>query len=94
MSYDERVKTISNAIDFDQRLQSTDEIEQARAAVAASDAILLQEIERALFKVEGIHHIHGIQCLCGFASHRSRSRTEHITGVVRAAIRAAMGLRE
>lgn len=62
----------------------------ATAALAASDALLLDVMERALFNIEGVHHVHGTKCLCGFESHRSRSRTEHITGEVRAALRAAL----
>lgn len=31
-----------------------------------------------LSKVEGIHHIHGHECLCGFNSAVSRDRTKHI----------------
>ena len=45
------------------------------------------ELERAMFKVESVHHFgfgeYGIKCLCGFESSRSRSRTEHITQAVR-----------
>lgn len=37
-----------------------------------------EAIEAALLKVAGIHHIHGIQCLCGFKSFVSRDRTKHI----------------
>ena len=47
------------------------------------------EAEREIFRIEGIHHFHGVKCLCGFESHRSRSRTEHITGLMRAALTAA-----
>ncbi len=46
-------------------------------------------LQRAMFDVESKHHFHGVQCLCGFESHRSRSRTEHITGEVLAALEAA-----
>lgn len=34
--------------------------------------------QAARFAVESKHHLHGTQCLCGFESHRARSRTEHI----------------
>lgn len=40
-----------------------------------------ETIEQALFKVESVHHIHDIQCLCGFKSHVSRDRTKHIMEV-------------
>lgn len=40
---------------------------------------------RALYDAESAHHFHGPECICGFRSDRSRSRTEHITGNVRAA---------
>ena len=46
-----------------------------------------EELERAMFKVESVHHFGfgegGIKCLCGFESARNRSRTEHITQAVR-----------
>ena len=46
-----------------------------------------EELERAMFKVESVHHFgfgyHGFKCLCGFESLRNRSRTEHITQAVR-----------
>ncbi|MBT2587907.1 hypothetical protein [Arthrobacter sp. ISL-95] len=43
------------------------------------------QLDAALFTVESIHHIHGQQCLCGFASSVSRDRTKHIMGVTLAA---------
>ena len=46
-----------------------------------------EELERAMFKVESVHHFGfgegGIKCLCGFESARNRSRTEDITQAVR-----------
>lgn len=60
------------------------EAHQARAVLAALAKAGV--MERALFDIEGRHHFHGNQCLCGFESARSRSRTEHITGLVRAAL--------
>ena len=46
-----------------------------------------EELERAMFKVESVHHFgfgyHGFKCLCGFESFHNRSRTEHITQAVR-----------
>lgn len=46
-------------------------------------------LERAMFDVESKHHFHNVTCLCGFSSRRSRSRTEHITAEVRAALGGA-----
>lgn len=46
-------------------------------------------IEAEVFKIESTHHFHGETCLCGFSSARSRSRTEHITGLVRAVFEKA-----
>ena len=37
-----------------------------------------QAVGEALFAVESRHHIHGHECLCGFASAKSRDRTAHI----------------
>lgn len=48
-----------------------------------------ETIERAKFRVDSVHHIHGTECLCGFSSHRSRSRTEHITEALVAELAAA-----
>lgn len=55
------------------------------AAYPLMEAEALLGLERVLFDIESQHHIHDVECLCGFKSHRSRSRTEHITGLVRAA---------
>ena len=63
----------------------------AQDAIAAAEPHLrkkwAEELERAMFKVESVHHFGfgegGIKCLCGFESARNRSRTEHITQVVR-----------
>ena len=63
----------------------------AQDAIAAAEPHLRKkwadELERAMFKVESVHHFgfgeYGIKCLCGFESSRSRSRTEHITQAVR-----------
>ena len=65
--------------------------EEAESILAAGEAQLRQkwaeELERAMFKVESVHHFGfgegGIKCLCGFESARNRSRTEHITQAVR-----------
>ena len=48
-----------------------------------------QLIEAEVFKIESTHHFHGDTCLCGFSSARSRSRTEHITGLIRAVFEEA-----
>ena len=48
--------------------------------------ITRQELEVILYDIEQKHHLHGNECLCGFKSARSRSRTEHITSLVRAAM--------
>lgn len=53
-----------------------------RGAEWARDHLARQEVtdaeQAARFAVESKHHLHGTQCLCGFESHRARSRTEHI----------------
>ena len=67
------------------------EIERLRARLDAAEPHLrkkwAEELERAMFKVESVHHFgfgyHGFKCLCGFESLRNRSRTEHITQAVR-----------
>lgn len=46
-------------------------------------------IDAEVFKIESTHHFHGDTCLCGFTSPRSRSRTEHITGLMRAVFEQA-----
>ena len=65
--------------------------EEVKAILAAAEPHLrkkwAEELERAMFKVESVHHFGfgegGIKCLCGFESARNRSRTEHITQAVR-----------
>ena len=65
--------------------------EEVEAILAAAEPHLrkkwAEELERAMFKVESVHHFGfgegGIKCLCGFESARNRSRTEHITQAVR-----------
>ena len=65
--------------------------EEAELILAAAESHLrkkwAEELERAMFKVESVHHFgfgeYGIKCLCGFESLRNRSRTEHITQAVR-----------
>ena len=70
---------------------STPSNEEVKAILAAAEPHLrakwAEELERAMFKVESVHHFgfgyHGFKCLCGFESLRNRSRTEHITQAVR-----------
>lgn len=51
---------------------------QAEAQEAAS-----QRLRRALFAVDGKHHLRGTNCLCGFhGDARARTQTEHITNAV------------
>ena len=72
--------------------------EEATAlAIRAAEPYMRQkwaeELERAMFKVESVHHFGfgegGIKCLCGFESARNRSRTEHITQAVRGLLEGA-----
>jgi len=58
-------------------------------AGARRQGVTADALDRAFLAVESKHHFHGVQCLCGFESHRSRSRTEHITAEVRADLEAA-----
>ena len=70
---------------------NTPSVEEAESILAAAEPHLrakwAEELERAMFKVESVHHFgfgyHGFKCLCGFESLRNRSRTEHITQAVR-----------
>lgn len=48
-----------------------------------------ETVDAAVFNVANVHHMHGTQCLCGFASQRARSRTEHIIDATLAALAAA-----
>lgn len=50
--------------------------EWARSYLVEQDPTDAEQAAR--FAVESKHHLHGTQCLCGFESHRARSRTEHI----------------
>ena len=71
--------------------------DHADSAIAAAEPHLhkkwAEELERAMFKVESMHHFGfgegGIKCLCGFESARNRSRTEHITQAVRDLVEGA-----
>ena len=70
---------------------------KAESILAAAEPHLrkkwAEELERAMFKVESVHHFGfgegGIKCLCGFESARNRSRTEHITQAVRGLLEGA-----
>ena len=71
--------------------------EEVKAILTAAEPHLrkkwAEELERAMFKVESVHHFGfgegGIKCLCGFESARNRSRTEHITQAVRGLLEGA-----
>ena len=71
--------------------------EATALAIRAAEPYMRQkwaeELERAMFKVESVHHFGfgegGIKCLCGFESARNRSRTEHITQAVRGLLEGA-----
>ena len=70
---------------------------EAQEYIVAAEPYMRQkwaeELERAMFKVESVHHFGfgegGIKCLCGFESARNRSRTEHITQAVRGLLEGA-----
>lgn len=48
-----------------------------------------ETIDAAALSVAARHQIHGTQCLCGFESFRSRSRTEHIIDATLSVLAAA-----
>ena len=56
----------------------------AHAVIDQADA--LDRVREALHRLEGGHHIHGGTCTCGVRSDRARDLTEHLTGIVRAAL--------
>ena len=56
----------------------------ARAVIDQADA--LDRVREALRRLEGGHHLHGGTCTCGVRSDRARDLTEHLTGIVRAAL--------
>lgn len=76
--------------------------EQRRARLRDRQAGLTYEAGRAaalavlnaLWKADSAHHFHGNTCLCGYASDRARSRTEHITDMAREALDALDTTRE
>jgi hypothetical protein len=49
-------------------------------------------VDSAAWGVAGTHHIHETECLCGFKSNRSRSRTEHIIDETLKALKTAGAL--
>lgn len=73
----------------DQYYQSDIRLDARAALTAAAPFIEAQAKAEAWDEGYGdcwtYHRSEGSQCLCGFASARSRSRTERITGLVRAA---------
>lgn len=58
---------------------------------AERDAALaaIERVRVAKHEVDSVHQIHGADCLCGYSSARSRSRTEHITEAMLAALDGA-----
>ena len=67
------------------------EAERLRTLLAAEPTEA--EVEAAQWLVDSKHQFQGDTCLCGFRSPVSRQRTEHITGALRAALRAARSAR-
>ena len=64
-------------------------IADARTALPrALDA--LEAVLKEAWRIESGHHFHGIICICGYASHRARDRTEHLTRPLTDAIEAAL----
>ena len=39
----------------------------------------LEAVLKEVWRIESGHHFHGTTCTCGYASHRARDRTEHLT---------------
>ena len=50
----------------------------------------LEAVLKEAWRIESAHHFHGTTCICGYASHRARSRTEHLTRPLIEAIEAAL----
>ena len=66
-----------------------DFIADARTALPkALDA--LEAVLKEAWRIESGHHFHGIICICGYASHLARDRTEHLTRPLTDAIEAAL----
>ena len=80
-------------------------VAQTRLLRAAGDAALIADartsLPRALDALEAVlketwaiesgHHFHGTTCTCGYASHRARDRTEHLTRPLTNAVESALG---
>ena len=50
----------------------------------------LEAVPKEAWRIESGHHFHGTTCTCGYASHRARDRTEHLTRPLTDAIEAAL----
>ena len=50
----------------------------------------LGAVLKEVWRIESGHHFHGTTCTCGYASHRARDRTEHLTRPLTDAIEAAL----
>lgn len=50
----------------------------------------LEAVRKEAWRIESSHHFHGTTCICGFASHRARDRTEHLTRPLMDAIETAL----
>ena len=50
----------------------------------------LEAVLKEAWRIESGHHFHGTTCICGYASHRARDRTEHLTRPLTDAIEAAL----
>lgn len=50
----------------------------------------LEAVLKEAWRIESGHHFHGIICICGYASHLARDRTEHLTRPLTDAIEAAL----
>lgn len=50
----------------------------------------LEAVLKEAWRIESSHHFHGTTCTCGYASHRARDRTEHLTRPLTDAIESAL----
>ena len=50
----------------------------------------LEAVPKEAWRIESGHHFHGTTCTCGYASHRARDRTEHLTRPLTDAIETAL----
>ena len=50
----------------------------------------LEAVLKEVWRIESGHHFHGTTCTCGYASHRARDRTEHLTRPLTDAIETAL----